>query len=48
MVDVMLEAERIKSDPKVFRMVTDHMKERGEEIKSIQDIRDKMAGYGES
>jgi len=47
MGEILLESERIKSDPKIFRMVQEHLDGKSKEIKSIQDLRDKIAGgYG--
>jgi hypothetical protein len=43
MGEVILESERIRADDKVFRMVQQHLAEKGREIRSIRDIRDKMA-----
>jgi len=43
MGEVILEAERIRDDDKIFRMVQQHLRDKGGEITRIQDIRDKMA-----
>jgi hypothetical protein len=44
MGEVLLEAERIRSDDKVFRMVQKHLAEKKDEIRSITDLRNKIAG----
>lgn len=43
MGEIILEAERIKGDDKVFRLVQQHLRDKGREINHIQDLRDKMA-----
>ncbi len=40
---VLVEAEEIKSDDKIYRAVTKHMKEKAAKITRIADLRDKMA-----
>jgi len=43
MGEVILEAERIRGDDKIFRMVQQHLRDKGGEINRIQDLRDKMS-----
>jgi len=41
--NVLVEAEEIKSDDKIYRAVIKHMKEKANKITRIADLRDKMA-----
>ena len=40
---VLVEAEEIKADDKIYRAVTQHMKSKAAKITRIADLRDKMA-----
>lgn len=41
--EILVKAEEIKADDKIYRAVTKHMKEKANKITRIADLRDKMA-----
>lgn len=43
MGEIILEAEKIRSDDKLYRLVQQHLEEKSKAISSIKDIRDRMA-----
>ena len=46
MGEILLTAEDIKSDDKLFRLVQEHLEEKSGKITKIQDIRDSLATEG--
>ena len=41
--EILLVAEEIKADDKMFRLVTDYLKKKSDKITDIQSIRDRLA-----
>ena len=41
--EILLVAEEIKADDKLFRLVTDYLKKKSDKITDIQSIRDRLA-----
>ena len=48
MGEILLTAEDIKSDSKLFRLVQKHLEEKSGKINKIQDIRDSLNSEGDS
>jgi len=48
MGEIVLTAEEIKSDDKLFRLVKEHLEEKKGKINKIQDIRDSLEAEGDS